>query len=43
MYLTSLANRDNEIQDILDEYNQLHKDPFPAEDLDEVIENIDEI
>ena len=43
MHLTSLASRDQEIHDILLEYNNIHKFSFPAEDLDEIIENIDEI
>jgi HD superfamily phosphodiesterase len=43
MYLTSLASREQEIHEILKEYNEVHKEGFPAEDLHEVIENIDDI
>jgi hypothetical protein len=43
MYLTSLASREQEINEILKEYNQIHIEDFPAKELDEVIENIEEI
>ena len=41
MYIYYLANRDWEINEIFDEYNQLHENDFPAHDLEDVIENID--
>ena len=44
MYLTSLAGRDCEIHEILNEYNQINKtSEFQAEVLEDVIDRIEEI
>ena len=42
MYLKELANREQEIKSILEDFKNTHQDCLEADDLDEVIEKIDE-
>ena len=41
MYIYYLSNRDWELAEIFEEYNEIHVADFPATDIEEVIENID--
>lgn len=44
MYIYYLANRDHELQNILEEYTDLNiNNGFPPQDLEDVIDHIEEI